>query len=173
VMNGDEAADMLALPELVRQIAAEAEPIATRQGITLDVLPDPGMPFLRTDESRIRKVLEALVASSLRRSTTGTIILETHHFNVERGRSDGLSLPFGVRLPDGLWSAVSVGDSGTPLTGDIVEALTSPQNDPAAGALGRGLSMGEIRMIVESLGGRLWFEQSSGGVRITFCVPVV
>lgn len=173
VMNGEEAADMLALPDLVRQISAEAEKIAARQGITLEVLPDPGMPLLRTDESRIRKVLEALVASSLRRSTTGSIILETNHFNVERGRSDGLSLPFGVRLSDGLWAAVSVGDSGTPLTGDIVEALTSSQNDPAAGPLGRGLSMGEIRMIVESLGGRLWFEQSSGGVRITFCVPVV
>ena len=173
VMNGEEAADMLALPDLVRQISAEAEKVAARQGITLEVLPDPGMPLLRTDESRIRKVLEALVASSLRRSTTGSIILETNHFNVERGRSDGLSLPFGVRLSDGLWAAVSVGDSGTPLTGDIVEALTSSQNDPAAGPLGRGLSMGEIRMIVESLGGRLWFEQSSGGVRITFCVPVV
>jgi CheY-like chemotaxis protein len=173
VMNGEEAADMLALPDLVRQISAEAEKIAARQGITLEVLPDPGMPLLRTDESRIRKVLEALVASSLRRSTTGSIILETNHFNVERGRSDGLSLPFGVRLSDGLWAAVSVGDSGTPLTSDIVEALTSPQNDPAAGPLGRGLSMGEIRMIIESLSGRLWYEQSSGGVRITFCVPVV
>lgn len=173
VMNGEEAADMLALPDLVRQISAEAEKIAARQGITLEVLPDPGMPLLRTDESRIRKVLEALVASSLRRSTTGSIILETNHFNVERGRSDGLSLPFGVRLSDGLWAAVSVGDSGTPLTGDIVESLTNPQNDPAAGPLGRGLSMGEIRMIIESLGGKLWFEQSSGGVRITFCVPVV
>jgi CheY-like chemotaxis protein len=173
VMNGEEAADMLALPDLVRQISAEAEKVAARQGITLEVLPDPGMPLLRADESRIRKVLEALVASSLRRSTTGSIILETCHFNVERGRSDGLSLPFGVRLSDGLWAAVSVGDGGTPLTGDIVEALTSSQNDPAAGPLGRGLSMGEIRMIVESLGVRLWFEQSSGGVRITFCVPVV
>lgn len=173
VMNDAEAAGMLALPDLVRQISAEAEPVASRQGISLEMLPDPEMPLLRTDESRIRKVLEALVASSLRRSTTGSIILETHHFNVERGRSDRLSLPFGVRLPDGLWAAVSVGDSGSPLTSEIVEVLTSPQNDPAAGPLGRGLSMGEIRMIVESLGGRIWFEQSSGGVRITFCVPVV
>jgi CheY-like chemotaxis protein len=173
VMKDEEAADMLDLPDVVRQIAAEAEPIATRQGVSLEVLPDPAMPLLRTDEGRIRKVLEALVASSLRRSTSGSIILETHHFNVERSRSDGLALPFGIRVPDGLWAAVSVGDSGSPLSGDIVEALTSPQNDPAAGPLGRGLSMGEIRMIVESLGGRLWFEQSSGGVRITFCVPVV
>ena len=173
VLKGEVAADMLALPELVRQISAEAEPVAARQGLLLEVLPDPAMPLLRADEARIRKVLEALVASSLRRSTSGSIILETHHFNVERGRSDKLSLPFGIRLADGLWAAVSVGDSGAALTGDIVEALTSPQNDPSAGPLGRGLSMGEIRMIVESLGGKIWFEQSSGGVRITFCVPVV
>ncbi|MCJ7513164.1 MAG: GAF domain-containing protein [Anaerolineales bacterium] len=173
VMNGEEAADTLDLPGLVRQIAAEAEAVATRQGLALQVLPDPAMPLLRTDESRIRKVLEALVASSMRRSTTGSIVLETHHFNLQKGRSDGLALPFGIRLPDGLWAAVSVGDTGAPLTAEIVETLTSPQNDPAAGMLGRGLSMGEIRMIVESLGGRLWFEQSSGGVRITFCIPVV
>jgi signal transduction histidine kinase/response regulator of citrate/malate metabolism len=173
VMKSEEAADMLALPDLVRQISAEAEPIAARQGIRLEVLPDPSMPLLRTDENRVRKILEALVASSLRRSTTGSIVLETHHFNIERGRSDGLPLPFGVRLANGLWAAVSVCDSGTPLTGEIVEALTSPELDPAAGPLGRGLSMGEIRMIVESLGGRIWFEQSPGGVRITFCVPVV
>jgi len=55
----------------------------------------------------------------------------------------------------------------------IIGAFYALNGISAAGPLGRGLSMGEIRMIVESLGGRLWFEQSSGGVRITFCVPVV
>ncbi len=173
VMHGDEAADMLALPELVRQVADEAQPVAVRQGMAFEISPDPAMPLLRTDETRIRKVLEALIASSMRRTKTGKIILETHHFHVSQGRSDGLSLPFGVTLADGLWAAVSVGDSGTPLTAEIVEALTSPQNDPAAGTLGRGLSMGEIRMMVESLNGKIWFEQSPGGVRLTFCIPVV
>ena len=53
-----------------------------------------------------------------------------------------------------------------------MRALTSPRPDPAAGLEAPGLSMGEARMIAESLGAHLWHELSASGNVITFAIPI-
>ena len=163
---------MLDLQVLVAEIAQEAGPVAERRTLKIEFRGDPSTPLLDSDPARIRKALEALIASSMRRSDRGTILIQTHHFEVSKGQAQAGALPFGVSLPDGLWASVSVTDSGAPLDPEVVRVLTSPENDPSGGPLGRGLSMGEIRMMVESLDGKIWFEQSPGGVRIAFAIPV-
>jgi GAF domain-containing protein len=172
VVDSRAAGAMLDLQVLVAEIAQEAGPVAERRTLKIEFRGDPSTPLLDSDPARIRKALEALIASSMRRSDRGTILIQTHHFEVSNGQAQAGALPFGVSLPDGLWASVSVTDSGSPLDPEVVRALTSPENDPSGGPLGRGLSMGEIRMMVESLDGKIWFEQSPGGVRIAFAIPV-
>jgi signal transduction histidine kinase len=37
--------------------------------------------------------------------------------------------------------------------------------------MGYGLTLGEIRMIVESMGGVLWYDQTPAATKITFALP--
>jgi TnpA family transposase len=39
--------------------------------------------------------------------------------------------------------------------------------------MGPGLSMGEIRMIVESMKGVMWYEHTPASTSITFALPIL
>jgi K+-sensing histidine kinase KdpD len=172
VMDKQQAEALVDIPEMLRSLASQTEPVAAKRGVALESRKIE-MPLLHGEKARIRQVLEALIAASLRRSEKGRIVLDATRFTVADGQTQGLSLPFGVQPADGAWVAISVADNGTPLTSDILTALTAPEVDPAAGALGYGLSMGEIRMIVESMGGLMWYEQSAGGTRVSFAISAL
>jgi signal transduction histidine kinase len=88
------------------------------------------------------------------------------------GLSDGLPLPVNLKPEDGTWAAIRVSDSSAGLSSDTVRALTDITTDPSVGQMGPGLSMGEIRMIVESMGGILWYEQTPASSTITFALPI-
>jgi K+-sensing histidine kinase KdpD len=172
VIDKEQADALVDIPEMLRTLASQTEPVAAKRGVALEAH-RVDMPLIHGEKARIRQVLEALIAASLRRSEKGRIVLDAARFTVSDGRIEGLGLPFGVQPPDGAWVAISVADTGTPLPPDTLIALTSPEVDPAAGPLGYGLSMGEIRMIVESMGGLLWYEQSAGGTRISFAISAL
>ena len=73
--------------------------------------------------------------------------------------------------PDGNWAAVRVSDSSPGLSPDTIRAITAPETNPQEGKMGPGLSMGEIRLIVESMGGVMWYEHTPASTSITFALP--
>jgi hypothetical protein len=58
------------------------------------------------------------------------------------------------------------------LTEEAIRALTSDDIDPNAGKIGPGLSMGEIRLIINSIGASLWHDQTPAGTTLIFALPV-
>jgi hypothetical protein len=120
----------------------------------------------------VAQVVEALVNASARRLDRGRLRLRVDPFTVKLGRAQGIALPPEVGLEDGTWAAVSLVDGGPPLSADLIRALTSQAPDPSAGQTGPGLTLGETRMIAESLGGMLWYVQAQGTTRLTFALPV-
>lgn len=171
-IDKQQAEALVDLPEMLAELAAQSEPVAAKRGVAFEAR-KVEMQLIHGERARIRQVLEALIAASLRRSEKGRIVLDAARFTVADGQTQGINLPFGVQPPDGEWVGVSVADKGTPLSPDTLTALTALEVDPSAGPLGYGLSMGELRMIVESMGGLMWYEQSAGGTRISFAISAL
>jgi signal transduction histidine kinase len=171
-LTDDESSALVNLPALLESIADELQPSATQRGLTLIVETGPPIPLFRGDSGRTRRVIETLVTAAIRRTSRGRVVLETHRFEVQDGQSDSLPLPENLYPSDGIWAAVRVSDTSPGLTPETIRALTNDAADPSIGQLGPGLSMGEIRMIVESVGGILWYEQTPASSTITVALPI-
>ena len=167
-----EAAEQLVdLARLIQRAAADHQLQAARRGLNLTVESEAPVPMFPGDSSRVYQVIDALVAAAIRRTMTGRVMLQILVFHAEDAEAEGLMLPAELDLKPGQWAAVSVADSSTGLSPETVKALSSPTADPAAGNLGYGLSLGELRMIAESMGGVLWYDQTPASAKITLALP--
>lgn len=169
--EGVAVASRISLASLLGSITDAARPGARAQGadIALDVSQAEGV--FPSDLDRVRRIAEALLSSALRRAGKGKITLEAQSFEVRQGMGEGISLPMGRHLADGRWVAVAVADSGPGLPSEALRALHTSAADPSLGPLGPGLSMGELRLIAESLGGALWHDSAAGTSRLVFALP--
>jgi GAF domain-containing protein/CheY-like chemotaxis protein len=156
---------------LIRQVAGELRPIAARRGLELVADVGPGIPLVPGDRGRILQIVGGLTAAAIRRTQHGRILIDAHTFTIRNGHSDGLAQPGYVGLTDGPWLAVTVADTSPGLSPDTIRALTADRVEPAAGELGPGLTMGEVRLVTESLGGALWHDQTPAGTLITVALP--
>ena len=172
-LHPEEAKEMIDLPGLLDQVVNELRLSATRRGLDLITEHIPTIPLFRGDRGRTRRVIETLVSASIRRTNQGRIVLEAHLFEVLDGQSENLPIPEKLYPLDGLWAAVRISDTSPGLSPDTIRSLTVHDSDPSSGQMGPGLSMGEIRMIVESMGGTMWYEQTPASTTITFALPII
>ena len=171
VAQEEDVSNLVDMSRLIRQVASELRPIAARRGLELIADVGPGIPLVPGDRGRILQIVGGLTAASIRRTQQGRIVIDAHTFTVRSGRSDGLSPPDYVELTDGPWLAVTVADTSSGLSPDTIRALTAERVEAAAGELGPGLTMGEVRLVTESLGGALWHDQTPAGTLITVSLP--
>ncbi len=171
-LDEDQVEQMVDLPRAILETVTNMKPIA--QGKGLDLIAERGdpIPIFRGEPERVHQALEALVAAAIRRTARGRVVLETHRFEVLRSQSDEFPLTVNVDMHDGAWAAVRVSDSSPGLSPDTVHAITNTKVDPGTGNMGPGLSMGEVRMIVESMGGVMWYEHTPASTSITFALPI-
>ena len=171
-LDEDQAGQMVDLPRAIADTVTNMKPVA--QGKGLDLISERGdtIPMFRGEPDRVQQVLEALVAAAVRRTARGRVVLETHRFEVLRSQSEEFPLTVNVEMHDGAWAAVRVSDSSPGLSPDTVQSITKARVDPGTGNMGPGLSMGEVRMIVESMGGVLWYEHTPASTSITFALPI-
>ena len=171
-LDEDQAGQMVDLPRLINETVTNMKPVA--QGKDLDLISERGdpIPIFSGEPDRVRQVLEALVAAAVRRTARGRVVLETHRFEVLRSQSEEFPLTVNVEIHDGAWAAVRVSDSSPGLSPDTVQAITDTKVNPETGNMGPGLSMGEVRMIVESMGGVMWYEHTPASTSITVALPI-
>jgi signal transduction histidine kinase len=163
----EAAANLVDLHHIVQRAAADHKLMAARRGLNLIVESESPVKLFEGDSSRVYQVVEALVTGAIRRTMTGRVLIQIHEFHPGE---DNL-VPAGINLDDGHWVVVTVADSSTGLTEDTLRALTDPTADPSAGNLGYGLSLGEIRMIVESMAGVMWYDQTPASTKLSFALP--
>jgi DNA-binding response OmpR family regulator len=171
-LNPSEAQEMIDLPNLLDQVVDKMRTLATRRKLDLIVEKGAPIPLFRGDSGRARRIIETLVGAAIRRTDRGRIVLEAHRFEIQKGRSDRMPLPKNIHPEDGAWVAVRITDTSSGLSPDTVRAITGNIPDPSIGQMGPGLSMGEIRMIAESMGGLLWYEHTPVSTAITFAIPI-
>jgi signal transduction histidine kinase len=167
----EDTHNLVDIPKLIRQVAAELRPIAARRGLELISDVGLGLPLVPGDRGRILQIVGGLTAAAIRRTHQGRIVIDAHTFTVRNGRSDVISPPGYIELTDGPWLSVTVADTSSGLSPDTIRALTADRVEAAAGELGPGLTMGEVRLVTESLGGALWHDQTPAGTLITVSLP--
>jgi signal transduction histidine kinase len=171
-LDVNEAEEMVDLPGIMEQVLREMRRPAARRGLEIIIDESPPMPLFRGDSNRTHRIIQTLVAAAIRRTSRGRIILEAHRVEIQRGRSMSIPIPRHIQLEDGLWSIVRISDTSPGLSPDTVHALTKEEIDPSAGQIGPGLSLGEIRMMLESMKGRLWYEHTPASTTIVFSLPI-
>jgi len=171
VIEGEAVDQLVDLARLIQRAAADHQLQAARRGLNLTVESEAPVPLFPGDSDRVYQVIDALVSAAIRRTMTGRVMLQIQSFEAGNGKSDEVPLPAGLVLEAGQWAAVIVVDSSTGLSPETVKALTAQTADPSAGNLGYGLSLGELRMIAESMDGVLWYDQTPASAKITFALP--
>lgn len=171
VIGKDQADGLVDIQGLVREVIEAVQPEAVRCGMEIVAKPGAGFPHMALDGDRVSQVIDSLLNAGIRRAGRGRVLVEVNRCEIQQGRSREVAVPAGLRLRDGPWLAITVTDSSPGLSADTLWALSSQTPDPSAGQSGPGLSMGETRMIAESMGGVLWQEQHPGATSITFALP--
>jgi GAF domain-containing protein len=171
-LEAPEPSEMIDLTTLLQNIVNTCKPRAQNRGIELIFGPSlPIAPF-PGEKLPVQQILENLVGAAINRTKEGRVVCNLHRFDVEAGEADGFSSPDHIVLEDGIWLAVTIADSSPGLPPDVIEALMSEEVVPSMGREGPGLSMGEIRMIAQSLGAVLWYDQTPAGTTIIFAFQV-
>ncbi len=172
-LDAEQSGEMVDISVLVNKTVESMKNAAEAKGLELVSERVKNIPLFRGDPEKVQQVLEATVAAAVRRTVRGRVVLETHYFEILRSQSDEFPLTVNVEMHDGAWAAVRVSDSSPGLSPDTVQAITSQVIDPVSGQMGPGLSMGEIRMIVESMNGVMWYEHTPASTSITFALPIL
>jgi signal transduction histidine kinase len=166
------SSEMIDLPATISKIIDKLKTTAEDQGLELIFGPSlPISPF--TGKSLpIQQVVENLISAAIDRTNEGRVVVNLHRYEVENGEADGFSPPETISLKDGMWLAVTIADSSSGLSPDAALALTRDEVLPSTGREGPGLSLGEIRMIAQSMGAVLWYDQTPAGTTIIFSFPI-
>jgi len=140
------------LNQLIEELAAFVRPVATRQGLTIHVNTDPGVPMMEIDRGLLRQAVHNLVKNSMEAlSRGGALTIESHC--------------------DGDAVEVIVSDTGNGITPEVAQRLFEPFFTTKPQGTGLGLSI--TRQIVEEHGGELsWKNGPSGGATFTVRLPI-
>jgi signal transduction histidine kinase len=172
VLDSGQRKALVDLPQLLREVGKGAAAEYPKRDVRVKDDPASRIPLFPGDEGRIRMILESLLEGALRRSSSGPVAVVASRGEVRGGHWVGVDAPEHVHVLDGLWAIVRVSDQGGGLSPSEVWALTGPLAEPSAGAMGRGLSMGEIRLILQSMGGVIWHRQTKGETQVCIALPM-
>jgi signal transduction histidine kinase len=140
------------LNHLIEELAAFVRPVATRQGLTIHVATDPGVPMMEIDRGLLRQAVHNLVKNSMEAlSRGGALTIESHC------EDDAVE--------------VRVSDTGNGIPPQVAQRLFEPFFTTKPQGTGLGLSI--TRQIVEEHGGQLsWSNGPSGGAVFTVRLPL-
>ena len=136
---------------LLEELAAFLRPVATRQGLTINVANDPAAPMMEIDRPLLRQAVLNLLKNGM------------------EALSRGGAITLGSRW-DGEALEVFVSDTGSGITSEVAGRLFEPFFTTKPQGTGLGLSI--TRQIIEEHGGELtWRNGEGGGATFTIRLP--
>jgi signal transduction histidine kinase len=136
---------------LLEELAAFLRPVATRQGLTINVANDPAAPMMEVDRPLLRQAVLNLLKNGM------------------EALSRGGAITLGSRW-DGEALEVFVSDTGSGITSEVAGRLFEPFFTTKPQGTGLGLSI--TRQIIEEHGGELtWRNGEGGGATFTIRMP--
>jgi C4-dicarboxylate-specific signal transduction histidine kinase len=149
--------EVIALSELIGQVAALFEPEMHARHAALRITVPPTLPEVRGDRVQLQQVLVNLLLNGL---------------DALDARSNGVrQIEIGAAQAEAGLVKLSVKDTGTGIEPDRLTDLFEPFVTTKSGGTGIGLAISQT--IVEVHGGRIWAENNpDGGACIRFTLPV-
>lgn len=141
------------LGEVARTVVGLLEYQGRRQGVTLEVAVEAGVPRVLADPGQMQQVVLNLVRNALQAARAGDVV------RVELARDAAA----------GAGVVLSVGDTGPGMAPEVQERLWEPFFTTRAEAGGTGLGLAVVRSLVGEHGGRVEV-RSEVGVGTTFAV---
>ena len=137
---------------LLEELAAFVRPVATRQGLTIQVATDPAVPMMEIDRTLLRQAILNLVKNGMEAlSRGGALMIES--------RCEGPTV------------AIAVSDTGGGISAEVAERLFEPFFTTKPQGTGLGLSI--TRQIIEEHGGELaWHNREGAGATFTIRLPI-
>jgi signal transduction histidine kinase len=137
---------------LLEELAAFVRPVAIRQGLTIQVVTDPGVPMMEIDRTLLRQAILNLVKNGMEvLSRGGALMIES--------RCDGDAVE------------IAVSDTGGGISPEVAGRLFEPFFTTKPQGTGLGLSI--TRQIIEEHGGALsWRNREGGGATFTIRLPI-
>ena len=136
---------------LLEELAAFLRPVATRQGLTINLANDPAAPMMEVDRPLLRQAVLNLLKNGM------------------EALSRGGAITLGSRW-DGEALEVFVSDTGSGITSEVAGRLFEPFFTTKPQGTGLGLSI--TRQIIEEHGGELtWRNGEGGGATFTIRLP--
>ena len=139
------------LNHLLEELAAFLRPVATRQGLTINVANDPAAPMMEVDRPLLRQAVLNLLKNGMEALSRGGVISLGSRW-------------YGEALE------VFVSDTGSGITSEVAGRLFEPFFTTKPQGTGLGLSI--TRQIIEEHGGELtWRNGEGGGATFTIRLP--
>jgi signal transduction histidine kinase len=136
---------------LLEELAAFVRPVASRQGLTINVASDPAAPIMEVDRPLLRQAVLNLVKNGM------------------EALSRGGAITLGSRW-DGGALEIFVSDTGNGISPEVAGRLFEPFFTTKPQGTGLGLSI--TRQIIEEHGGELsWRNGEGGGATFTIRLP--
>jgi signal transduction histidine kinase len=135
--------------QLVEELADFVRPVATRQGLSIQVGVDPTVPLMEIDRGLLRQAILNLVKNGLEALSRGGQLTIASRF-------------------DGAFAEIRVTDSGPGIPDDVASRLFEPFFTTKPQGTGLGLSI--ARQITEEHGGQLSWERGARGEGTTFVI---
>jgi signal transduction histidine kinase len=146
------------VPQLLTAVVAEHADLAAEQGLDLQVMAPPELPFIRGDAPLVRRAVANLVSNAVKYAPHSGVVLV-------RAQQDGDDIIFSVhdRGP------------GIPQKDQIrlFEKFYRVRQKDQDNSKGSGLGLAIVKSIVQRHGGRVWVHSQEGkGSSFYFSLPV-
>lgn len=172
LIDVSEAENLVDIHAVTEEVASVMGKQAAAKNIKLSLRETDRLPMWRGDGTRVAYCLEALLTASLERTQQGGIAVELIRVHIREGEKPNLPLAEYLILHPGWWAAIAIRDSSPGLSEEVQGVLMAEKADPAAGKMGPGLTMGEIRLMIESMGGAIWSGTPQQGTEVWMAFPL-
>ncbi|MGD8605491.1 MAG: GAF domain-containing protein [Anaerolineales bacterium] len=172
LMDVSQAEKLVDLHAITEEVASAMGKQVAAKNLKLSLHEAERLPMWRGDATPLSYCLEALLTASLERTQQGGIAIELNRVHIQEGEKPNLPLAEYLILHPGWWAAIAIRDSSPGLSHEVQNALKAEKTDPTAGKMGPGLTMGEVRLMIESMGGAIWAGRPQQGTEIWMAFPL-
>ncbi len=146
------------VPDLVREVVAEVEPLIARSGLTVETDLDPRVTEVRSDRQKLKQIVLNLLTNALKFTPSGSVRVAARS------------------VPDGDAVAIAVHDTGIGISPEdqerVFEDFRQADNSPTRQYGGAGLGLAICRRLAAMLGGQITLTSALGrGSTFTLLFP--
>jgi PAS domain S-box-containing protein len=136
------------IPELVREVMSELEPIIKRSTLLVTSKMKANLPLIRSDRQKVKQIVLNLLSNALKFTPSGSVTISASHDAATRMMTIDVS-DTGVGIPSGSY-------------GKVFEDFRQLDSSPARGYGGTGLGLSICRRLSQMLGGTIELSSTVG-----------